>query len=141
MSEFAVVSTPEELLAAFLREIGFDAGVVERGGAVSVKLAGQGRFALVMASGVDRNVWHVVAVDFTQICVGGYALWSTLVGLGAHYGYGRDEEQSGVQSIIWHNRWQKANRLVNEYIAEKTDPGTLTKPTKAIFNWLVAEEQ
>lgn len=126
-----------ERLAEFLRDIGFDAGLVELGGAVNVKLAGQGRFALVTAGGVDPNVWHVVATGFTQVCVGAYALWVTLVGLGAYYG---SPDEGQAKTLVWNQRWLKVDRLVSAFHAEGEEPGTLSKPTRRMFDWLVTEE-
>lgn len=117
MSEFIVISTPEQRLIVLLTEtIGLKANLVQQGGAVAVPLSGD-RTALIMADSISVGQWHVVAGKegadwFRGIAEDTWSLLVILQGLGLTYPLANSFSRN-----VWHNRWAKANRLL-QYAAD-----------------------
>ena len=115
MTEFTVITTPEQELIVFLLDvIGIPKGdvhLVQQGGAVSVTTRRDPEeFILIMGDKEQAGLWHVVgSTGFRGFVTGTYSLLHLL------HSHGVDPLYDTVAWHIVENRYAKARRLINHF--------------------------
>jgi len=119
MSEFTVLSTPEQELIVFLQNVvglpAADLSLVQQGGAVSVTTRrprsqndGADEFVLIMGDKCNAGEWHCVSsTGFRGFVFGTYSLLTLLMSEGPSWFWTPERRH------VWRNRYAKARRIIS----------------------------